>query len=152
MIDLDTSLLIDALTGPRRSLPAVRRVVADGIRLGVSSLVLYEWRRGPRLEVELAAEAALLGPEAIFGFGEDEARLAADLYRRLKRARGRELDLAIAACALKNGASLWTLNPEDFRDIPGLEVQVPLGFRGSVVPGFADHFPEAEPCTLHAAP
>jgi predicted nucleic acid-binding protein len=123
VIHLDTSLLIDALTGPRRSLPAVRRVVADGIRLGVSSLVLYEWRRGPRVGVELAAETALLGPDAVFGFGEDEARLAADLYRRVRRARGRELDLAIAACALTNSATLWTLNREDFRDIPGLELQ-----------------------------
>ena len=81
-------------------------------------LVLYEWRRGPRLVEELAAEAALLGPEAIFGFGEDEARVAADLYRRVGRARGRELDLAIAACALTNGASLWTSTAKIFAISP----------------------------------
>jgi predicted nucleic acid-binding protein len=122
MIHLDTSILIDALTGPRRSLPALRRIVADGIRLGLSSLVLYEWRRGPRVEEELALEAVLLGPDALTAFGELEARTAADLYRRLKRPRGRELDIAIAACALTQDASLWTLNREDFRDIPGLDL------------------------------
>jgi predicted nucleic acid-binding protein len=125
MIHLDTSILIDALTGDRRSLPALRRVVADSIRLGVSSLVLFEWRRGPRTEPELALEAALLGPDAVSAFGEQEARVAADVYRRVKRPRGRELDIAIAACALTQEASLWTLNPEDFRDIPGLDLHLP---------------------------
>jgi len=122
VIHLDTSVLIDALTGPRRSMPALRRVVADGIRLGVSALALYEWRRGPRTEMELAIEAALLGPDVIAAFAEVEAARAADIYRRLRRARGRELDIAIAACALSQGARLWTLNREDFQDIPGLEL------------------------------
>jgi len=122
VIHLDTSILIDALTGPRRSLPDMRRVVADGVRLAVSSLVLYEWRRGPRVEVELAIESALLGPDAVVDFGAAEARLTADLYRKVKRARGRELDLAIAACAVSRSAQLWTLNPRDFQDIPGLDL------------------------------
>ena len=125
MIHLDTSVLIDALTGPRRSMPALRRVVADGIRLGVSSLVLYEWRRGPRTERELAIEAALIGPDAVVSFGEAEAHLAANVYRRVRRPRGRELDIAIAACALGQGAHLWTLNPDDFQDIPQLELHRP---------------------------
>jgi predicted nucleic acid-binding protein len=125
VIHLDTSVLIDALTGPRRSLPALRRIVADGIRLGVSSLVLYEWRRGPRLDEELAIEAVLLGPDAVTVFGEQEARVAADVYQRVKRPRGRELDIAIAACALTQDASLWTLNHDDFRDMPGLHLHRP---------------------------
>jgi predicted nucleic acid-binding protein len=122
VIHLDTSILIDALTGPRRSLPDVRRVVADGIRLGASSLVLYEWRRGPRVQAELAMEAVLLGPDTIVNFAENEARLAAELYRKVKRPRGRELDIAIAACALSRSAQFWTLNPKDFQDIPGLDL------------------------------
>src|SRR5262245_41414041 len=125
MIHLDTSVLIDAMTGPRRSLPDLRRIVADGIRVAVSSLVLYEWRRGPRLEMELALESALLGPDAVVDFGEVEARLAADLYRRVRRSRGRELDIAIAACALGRTAPLWTLNLRDFQDIPGLQLHRP---------------------------
>lgn len=126
MIHLDTSVLIDALTGPRRSLPALRAIVADGIRLGVSSLVLYEWRRGPRVDEELALEAVLVGPDAVTAFGEREAKLAADLYRKVRRARGRELDIAIAACAVTQDAHLWTLNHEDFQDIPGLHLHLAL--------------------------
>lgn len=125
MIHLDTSVLIDALTGPRRSLTALRSVVADGIRLGVSSLVLYEWRRGPRLDEELALETVLLGPDTITSFGELEARVAANVYQMVRRPRGRELDIAIAACALTQNASLWTLNHDDFRDIPGLHLHRP---------------------------
>jgi len=40
----------------------------------------------------------------------------------VSRARGREIDIAVAACAIANGAAIWTLNPADFRDIPGLHV------------------------------
>jgi predicted nucleic acid-binding protein len=36
--------------------------------------------------------------------------------------RRREIDLAIAAGALTPGAPLRTLNPRDFRDLPGLEL------------------------------
>jgi predicted nucleic acid-binding protein len=42
------------------------------------------------------------------------------MYRGLKRARGRDIDIAIAVCAIAQGARLWTLNPGDFRDLPGL--------------------------------
>ena len=43
----------------------------------------------------------------------------------MKRRRGRELDIAIAACALTQDASLWTLNHDDFHDIPGLHLHLP---------------------------
>jgi predicted nucleic acid-binding protein len=120
MILLDTSAMIGSLAGRRQSAPALRRFVADGLRLGVCTLALYEWWRGPRTPQELAHQEALFPREAAFDFGIEEAGLAAQWYRRLPRARGREMDLAIAACAVVNDASLWTLNPEDFRDVPGL--------------------------------
>ena len=47
------------------------------------------------------------------------------MYRRLKRARGRDMDIAIAACAVQQRARLWTLNPDDFRDLPAVELYEP---------------------------
>ena len=122
IVHLDTSILIDALTGPRRSLDDLARRLDEGHRLTCSAIVLYEWWRGPRTRAELAAQQDLFPPEAAIPFGVEEAALAARLYRELPRARGRELDLAIAACALANGAAFWTLNPADVRDVPGLRL------------------------------
>jgi predicted nucleic acid-binding protein len=122
MIHIDTSALVTALTGPRTTAPTLRRFVADGIRLGVSTIVLYEWWRGPRLQEELADQELLFPARAAFTFGIREATIAAEICRRVKRPRRREIDIAIAACALAQGAMLWTLNPQDFRDIPGLEL------------------------------
>lgn len=120
MIHVDTSALIAALTGQRTAVLAMRGFISDGIRLGISTPVLYEWLRGPRTPDEVSAQELLFPSRAVFPFGLDEAILAADLYRRMKRPRQREIDIAIAACAMANGASLWTLNPGDFSDVPGL--------------------------------
>ena len=46
--------------------------------------------------------------------------MAARLYQQVRRARSREIDLAIAACAITREIPLWTLNRKDFDDIPGL--------------------------------
>lgn len=120
MIHLDTSVLVDALTGHRRSARALRRVIEQGERVTISALVLYEWLRGPRVEAELTDQEELFPAGEAVPFGPREASWAARLYRSVPRARGREFDLAVAACALVHGAALWTLDPEDFRDVPGL--------------------------------
>ena len=122
MIVLDTSVLVDALSGPRRSAPALRRAIEQGERILLPSLVLSEWLRGPRQSEELAAQEALFQASTALPFGPAEAARAAQLYISLPRGRGREIDLAIAACALTLGAPLWTLNPRDFRDLTGLEL------------------------------
>jgi predicted nucleic acid-binding protein len=122
VIHLDTSVLVDALTGPRRSAPVLRDVFERGERVSLSALVLYEWLRGPRGETEIAHQEALFPTEVAQPFGPREAAMAADLYRSVPRARQREFDLAVAACALTSSAALWTLNTDDFRDIPGLNL------------------------------
>ncbi|MGC9970935.1 MAG: type II toxin-antitoxin system VapC family toxin [Bryobacteraceae bacterium] len=122
MIVLDTSVLIDSLTGPKRSAPALRRAIERGERLQLPALVLYEWLRGPRLPEEVAAQEALFPSESAVPFGSQEAALSAKLYRTLRRPRGREIDLAIAACAISRQAELWTLNGADFADIPALRL------------------------------
>jgi len=122
IVHIDTSALVDALTGPRRSLEALVRLTGEGHRLMLSTIVLYEWLRGPRTRGELAAQEELFPTEAAVAVGATEAALASRLYKQMSRARGREIDLAVAACALANSAAIWTLNPADFRDIPDLHL------------------------------
>ena len=122
MILLDTSVLIDSLTGQRRSASALRRAIEKGERVVLATLVLYEWLRGPRRPEELAAQEALFPRESAIAFGPAEAARAADLYGATPSARGREIDLAVAACAICWDARLWTLNVRDFADVPGLDL------------------------------
>ena len=94
--------------------------VEQGHRVTLSALVLYEWLRGPRSHTELRVQEELFPRTSVLPFDAVTAAEAAKLYASLPRARGRDVDLAIAAAALVHGASLWTLNADDFRDIPGL--------------------------------
>jgi predicted nucleic acid-binding protein len=122
MIVLDTSVLVDGLAGTKWLNAALRAALDRGERLLVPSLVLYEWLRGPRLPEELAAQEALFPRELTLPFGPHEAALAAEIYKSVRRPRGRELDLAVAAHAIARDAELWTLNAKDFRDIPALRL------------------------------
>ena len=119
-VHLDTSALIDALTGPRRSLDRLIGLAEEGHRLSISAIVLYEWLRGPRSHEELSAQEELFPRSSAVPFGAEQATVAARLYGSAKRGRGREIDLAIAACALQDNATLWTLNRADFRDLADL--------------------------------
>jgi predicted nucleic acid-binding protein len=125
LVHLDTSVLIDAFTGPRRALAHVAGATGAGHVLTFCALVQYEWLRGPRTEGETESVRRLFGDDAIVSLGHREASTAAALYRRVKRARMRQADLMIAACALEHNARLWTLNEADFADVPGLTLYQP---------------------------
>ena len=60
IVHLDTCVLVDALTGPRRLLSRLERTIAAGHVIATSTLVLYEWVRGPRTQDELEDQEALL--------------------------------------------------------------------------------------------
>jgi predicted nucleic acid-binding protein len=137
IVVLDTSVLIDALTGPKRSAPALRRTIADGEMVVLPSLVLFEWLRGPRLIPELEAQEALFPRRQAVPFGEREAGIAAALYRQVSRPRGREIDLAVAACAVVRSGLLWTLNRDDFADLPGVDLYTPPPAPPAAAPGGA---------------
>ena len=122
MILLDTKVRVESLCGGGRCASALRGLIERRERVLVPTLVLYEWLRGPRLPEEIAAQEALFPAESAIPFGYPEAALSAELYRRVSRPRGREIDLAIAACAILREAELWTLNVDDFKDIPGLRL------------------------------
>jgi predicted nucleic acid-binding protein len=120
-VHVDTSVLIDALTF-RKNVALLEAAFDRGHNLSISTPVLFEWLRGSRTEDELAVTAALFPDDAIAVFDPNTARLAASLYSKLRRARSREADISIAACAIEHGAALWTLNEADFADIPGLRL------------------------------
>ena len=88
----------------------------------LSTVVLFEWRRGPRISEQIDAQEALFPSSEVIPFGPAEALVAADIYKKIKRPRGREIDIAIAACAIVHDAELWTANPADFKDIPNLKL------------------------------
>jgi len=125
LIHLDTSVLVDACTGPRRALAQVTSATSAGHVITFCTLVQYEWLRGPRTPSEEEAVRRFFTDDAMVEFGSREAQTAAALYRRVKRARHRQADLAIAACALEHNAQLWTLNEPDFADVPGLNLYQP---------------------------
>jgi predicted nucleic acid-binding protein len=125
MIVIDTSVLVDALTGSKRSGLAVRSALDEDELILLPALVLYEWLRGPRIAEELALQESLFPSESVIPFDKEQAIVSASLYRAVSRARAREFDLAIAACALVQDARLWTLNRADFQDVPGIRLYGP---------------------------
>jgi predicted nucleic acid-binding protein len=126
VIVLDTSVLVGALTGLKLLGPAIRTALDEGEEILLPALVLYEWLRGPRRSDELALQESLFPASSAIPFDTKDAIVSADVYRAVSRARTREVDLAIAACALVREARLWTLNRADFEDIPGLRLYQPV--------------------------
>ncbi len=122
MIHLDTSALSDAIVAPARLLVVLEHLVKSGEQLAISPVVLFEWKRGRRTAAELRLLEQLFPPAAIAPLGAREALEAARLYRIVRRPRGREADLLIAATAITCGARLWTLNRAEFADIPTLKL------------------------------
>src|SRR5207244_2705564 len=112
-------------TGRRLAAPTLRDVVADGTRIRMSAITLFEWLRGPRQTEELQHQENVLPSSSVLVFGPAEAARAAVIYRQVSGARGREADIAIAATAIIDNAPLWTLNPDDFDDIPDLRLFTP---------------------------
>lgn len=72
---------------------------------------------------KLATQEALFPAEQAVAFGPEYARVAAAFYQQVSRARSREIDLAIGACAILQEAELWTMNTKGFCDIPGLRLR-----------------------------
>lgn len=124
-VHVDTSFLVHAFTGRFAGLDALEAAVDRGDRLAVSTLVLFEWLRGPRTADELRLQEAFAPGAHAVPFGPAEAVRAARLYAGVRRARQREADVAIAACAIEHEAALWTLNVKDFADIPDLRLYAP---------------------------
>jgi predicted nucleic acid-binding protein len=84
----------------------------------------------PRTAEELGDQELLFPATSALPFDAEDSKLSADIYRSLRRARGREIDIAIAATSVRHDISLWTLNPRDFEDVPRLRLSRPPGLVG----------------------
>jgi predicted nucleic acid-binding protein len=122
MILLDTSVVIASFSGSRLMLDELKKRFENGDRVGLPALCLYEWLRGPRQPDEIYIQEQLFPAQHALPYGPETAELSARIYRTLSRARSREMDIAIAACAIQHQARLWTLNRKDYSDIPGLQL------------------------------
>jgi len=93
-------------------LSIMTRIELEG---GVYADPSQSYTRRPRVDALLSAIPVLPFDEA-----------AADAYRTIVEAAGfsrrKILDRMIAAQALAHQATLVTMNPDDFRDIPGLDL------------------------------
>lgn len=108
----------------------LRRAIAKGSAVSVSSIVLYElWygvaRSARRRENAERLRVFLSGGIAVSAFAEEDAVTAGDL-RAVLEAAGTPIgpyDLLIAAQALRSGATLVTTNASEFARVPSLRWQ-----------------------------
>ena len=112
----------DPVSGIRIRVRTVRR------RLNPQSTIANLNRQSP-ISIDNRQSQSTIGnlnrQSAIAQIGNQQSAIsnsAARLCRRLKQPRHREIDVTIAACAIIQQAALWTLNPRDFADVPGLQL------------------------------
>jgi len=124
LLDTSTVILLGRLDDPER-LPRTPLI---------STITLAELSAGPLLADEPAERAArqahLQQAETDFepvAFDEAAARafatVASDLRAAGRKTRARAFDALIAAVAIANGLALYTVNPDDFTGIRGLDLR-----------------------------
>lgn len=123
MILADTDVLIDFLSG--RGEAAQRVAVELQTRsFGTTAITAFELRSGARTARQKRAVDVLLDAMTILPFGEEEARLAAELRQQVE-ARGQPIGVAdymIAAVCLATDGVLLTRNRKHFERIEGLKL------------------------------
>ena len=125
MVVIDTSILIDHLRLDSQSSSMLEELVrAESGVLGVSMISIQELYQGRSTRDSLAEEKMLatLSGFKILDYSHEIAKLAGNLARDMDNATVHFADAAIAATAILNGASLFTLNVKDFASVPDLEL------------------------------
>lgn len=128
---LDTNAVVAVLRNrPERVRERLRRTLARGSAISISSVVLFELWYGvarstrPR-ENAGQVRAFLAGDVNVVPFDDEDGRAAGALRGALSLA-GKIIgpyDLMIAAQALRRGWTLVTANQTEFARIPGLTLQ-----------------------------
>jgi tRNA(fMet)-specific endonuclease VapC len=123
---IDTNIAIHLRDGD----DSVERKVAalqGGLFLSVVSLVelqggLYrDPKQTERMQLRLDAIVESL---TVLTFKADEAQRYGEIVRSVGYSRSKLLDRMIAAQAISVGVKLVTMNGDDFRDIPGLSLEI----------------------------
>lgn len=131
MICLDTNAVIAAINQRYPDVrPKLERALAQGMPVGIPTVVLYElWtgiRKSARLEANTANLAAFLALDVTpWSFDPEDAEEAGDIRAALERA-GTPIgpyDILIAAQARRRSAILITRNQREFARVPGLRTE-----------------------------
>lgn len=123
MVILDTGVIIDHLrqraAGDTLLLRAARRLAKEELALSVLSVQELYAGKSTLDRTKETLLLATIAPLHILPYGYATARLAGKIARDVSRLVA-FADAGIAATALEHQAELLTLNPKDFRGIPGL--------------------------------
>ena len=124
MVILDTSIIIDHLRKTKNEsclMKLVKKTPTELLAISMISIQeLYEGQSTKKKDKEQLL-LATIAPLKILPYSYEIAKLAGEIARDLKRPI--ELaDAAIAATAIINSASLFTLNKKDFQGIKHLEI------------------------------
>ena len=122
---LDTNIVIHLIEGEPS---LIDRLATLSTRPCVSVVTLVEvmggLSRGGAAPNLRARTDALVSTLTVLDFGREEAACYDRIVTQIGYARSKLLDRMIAAQAITAGAALITRNVSDFRDIPGLSIDV----------------------------
>jgi tRNA(fMet)-specific endonuclease VapC len=121
----DTSVAVSLREGDEASMERAERLGSIAL---LSILSVIELEGGVPIAPEGAHIRRILLDELyatmeILDFGQAEADEYRSIVTALGYSRSKIIDRMIAAQAIAAGATLATLNPRDFRDIPGLRTE-----------------------------
>jgi tRNA(fMet)-specific endonuclease VapC len=127
MVALDTNSVLYVLKGKGRV--AEQLLARPRNDVSVPAVVVYELEVGTLKSKSPARRRSqlwdLIGPMRVLPFGEEEAKVAARIRAQLEQAGLSigPLDNLIAGTALRHGATLVTHNTDEFRRVPGLQIE-----------------------------
>jgi predicted nucleic acid-binding protein len=114
MIHFDTNVLVAASNRDRALESRLEGWLGAGETFATSAIAWSEFLCGPILDGQIQATRELIESRVV-PFDTAEAVLAADLFNRTGRSRGRRMDCLIAATAICAGAAFATENRRDFQ-------------------------------------
>jgi tRNA(fMet)-specific endonuclease VapC len=122
---LDTIVLIPLRDGRTDIVDLVDQLGEDVVASIVSRVELEGGvhRRAETAGLRRAGLDQILRAIRILPFTDAEAAAYADIVAAAGYSRRKLLDRMVAAHAMVAGATLVTLNPEDFADVPGLQLR-----------------------------